>query len=168
MSLSLRLETLIHAITPCGTVLDIGCDHGLLEAALISTGRVFLTFRLSERISTNSDPFRSLFRMQTLHSILLIMTVSLQSSLHIPIPSQTQDLPLAAPDRDGRRSRRETCRLWIWDSEVTGIHLRSRFRHPDTDILPDISWKKGMIMENFSRTSWLLQKPFLCFRVNMS
>ena len=35
MSLSLRLETLIHAITPCDAVLDIGCDHGLLEAALI-------------------------------------------------------------------------------------------------------------------------------------
>ena len=38
MALSLRLETLVQAISPCGTVLDIGCDHGLLEAALIERG----------------------------------------------------------------------------------------------------------------------------------
>lgn len=40
MSLSARLETLIQTIEPCERVLDIGCDHGLLEAALINRGIV--------------------------------------------------------------------------------------------------------------------------------
>ena len=39
MRLSKRLTALVQAIVPCNTLLDIGCDHGLLECAVLTQAR---------------------------------------------------------------------------------------------------------------------------------
>lgn len=39
MRLSKRLTALVQAIAPCDTLLDIGCDHGLLECAVVEQSR---------------------------------------------------------------------------------------------------------------------------------